>query len=141
MAQGARDASPESSALGVSAARNSAFRRCGHGDLLRGGSDACQVDYEALASVSLGAKRRSTPPAVGFPQKKVFEHELRFARGKRSSARWARYLRIDAVRQRLSSNHLIERPAMRADEIDLCGLDQRVFGCRNGHWTAAMTLT
>jgi hypothetical protein len=139
--RGHRDASPESSALGVSAARNSAFRRCGHGDLLRGGCDACQVDCEALASVSLGAKRRSTPPAVGFPQKKVFEHELRFVRGKRSSARWARYPGIDAVRQRFSSNHLIERPAMRADEIDLCGLDQRVFGCRNGHWTAAMTLT
>ena len=89
----------------------------------------------------LSAKRRTTPPAVGFPQKKIFEDELRFARLKRSSARWARYPGIDAVRQRLSSNHLIERPAMRADEIDLCGLDQRVFGCRNGHRTAVMTLT
>jgi hypothetical protein len=108
LAQGARDASPESSALGVSAARNSAFRRCGHGDLLRGGCDACQLDYKALASVSLGAKRRATPPAVGFLQKKVFERELRLARGKRASARWARYLTIDAIRQSLSSNHLIE---------------------------------
>jgi len=71
------------------------------------------------------------PPAVGFPQKKVFEHELRFAGGKRSSARWTPYLRIDAV-QRLGSNHLIERPAVRADEVDLCGLDQRVFGSGTG---------
>ena len=81
------------------------------------------------------------PPAVGFLQKKVSEHELRFASGKRSSARWAPYLRIDGVRQSLSSNHLIERPAVRADEIDLCGLDQRVFGRRYRHLTAAMTLT
>jgi hypothetical protein len=81
------------------------------------------------------------PPAVGFPQKKVFEDELGFAGRKWSSARWARYPGIDAVRRRLSSNHIIERPAMRADEIDLCGLDERVFGCRNGHWTAATTLT
>ena len=48
------------------------------------------------------------PPAVGFPQKKVFEFELQLARGKRASARWARYLTIDAIRQSLSSNHLIE---------------------------------
>jgi hypothetical protein len=81
------------------------------------------------------------PPAVGFPQKKVFEDELGFAGRKWSSARWARYPGIDAVRQRLSSNHLIERPAMRADEIDLRGLDQRVFGCRHPYWMVAMTLT
>ena len=80
------------------------------------------------------------PPAVGFPQKKVFEHILRFAGGKRSSARWTPYLRIDAVGC-LSSNHLIERPAVRADKIDLCGLDQRVLGRRYRHWTVAMTLT
>ena len=66
----------------------------------------------------LGAlrERRATPPAVGFPQKKVFEHKLRFAGGKRSSAVWTPYLRIDAFRQCLSSNHLIERPAMGADK-------------------------
>ena len=29
------------------------------------------------------------------------------------------------------SVHLIERSAVRADEVDLCGLDQRVFGCRH----------
>ena len=81
------------------------------------------------------------PPAVGFPQKKVFEHELRFSGGKRSSARRARYPRIDAVRQSLSSNHFIKRPAVRTDEIDLCGLDQRVLGCRHRRRTVAMTLT
>jgi hypothetical protein len=80
------------------------------------------------------------PPVVGLPQKKVFEHQLRLAGGKRASARWARYPVIDAVRQSLSSNHLIERPAG-ADEIDLCGLDQRLFGYRHRRWTAAMTLT
>jgi hypothetical protein len=89
----------------------------------------------------LGAERRAMPSAVGFSQEKVFEHELGFAGRKRSSARCTPYPRIDAAQQSLNSNHLIERPAMRADEIDLCGLDQRVFGCRNGHWTAAMTLT
>jgi hypothetical protein len=81
------------------------------------------------------------PPAVGFSQKKVFEHEVRFTGGKWCSARWARYPKIDAVWQSLSSNHLVERPAVRADEVDLCGLNQRVFGCRHRHWTAAMTLT
>ena len=80
------------------------------------------------------------PPAVGFPQKKVFEHELRLASGKRASARWARYPTIDAIRQSLSSNHFVERPAG-ADEIDLCGMDQRVFGCRHRRRTAAVTLT
>ena len=67
------------------------------------------------------------PSGIGFPQKKVFEHELRFARRKRTSAHWARYPTIDAVRQSPSSNHLKERPAMRADEIDLCDLDQGVL--------------
>jgi hypothetical protein len=52
------------------------------------------------------------PSGIGFPQKKVFEHELRFARRKRTSAHWARYPRIDAVRQSSTSNHLKERPAM-----------------------------
>ena len=94
----------------------------------------------------LGALRewRATPPAVGFPQKKVFEHKLRVAGGKRSSARWTPYLRIDAVRQRLSSNHLIERPAMGADKIDLRGPDERVMlslGSRQQRGTAAMTFT
>ena len=65
----------------------------------------------AVTFAGLGAEWRAMPPAVGFPQKKVFECELRLAKGKRSSARWARYPRFDAVRQSLSSNHFIERPA------------------------------
>ena len=84
------------------------------------------------------------PSAVGFPQKKVFEHELSFARRKRTRARWARYPRIDAVRQSPTSNHLKERPAMRTDEIDLCDLDEGValaLGCRQRRGTAGMTLT
>ena len=96
---------------------------------------------DALSFARLGAEPRAMPSAVGFSQEKVFEHELGFAGRKRSSARWARYPTIDAVRQSLSSNHLIERTALRADEIDLCGLDQQVFGCRHRHWTVAMTLT
>jgi hypothetical protein len=93
---------------------------------------------EVLHPPDFGAERRTMPPAIGFPQMKVFEHELGFAGRKRSSACWARYPRIDTIRQSLSS---IERPAVRADEVDLCGLDQRVFGCRRWHWTVAMTLT
>ena len=45
------------------------------------------------------------PSGIGFPQKKVFEHELRFARRKRTSAHWARYPRIDAVRQPTTSKN------------------------------------
>ena len=37
------------------------------------------------------------PTAVGLPEKKIFEHELRFAGGKWSGASQARYLRIDAL--------------------------------------------
>ena len=84
------------------------------------------------------------PSGIGFPQKKVFEHELRFARRKRTSAHWARYPRIDAVRQSSTLNHLKERPAMRTDEIDLCDLDEEVvlaLGCRQRRGTAGMTLT
>ena len=78
------------------------------------------------------------PSAIGFPQKKVFERELSFARRKRTRARWARYPRIDAVRQSSTSNHLKERPAMRTDEIDLCDLDEEValaLGCRQRRGT------
>ena len=39
------------------------------------------------------------PPAVGFPQKKVFERELGFASRKRASARWARYLKTTRPRK------------------------------------------
>jgi hypothetical protein len=84
------------------------------------------------------------PPAVGFPQKKVFEHELRFARRKRTHARWARYPRINAVLQSPTSNYLKERPAMRADEIDLCDLHEGwrlLWVVGNGAGTAGMTLT
>jgi hypothetical protein len=58
--------------------------------------------------------------------------------------RWARYPRIDAVRQSSTSNHLKERPAMRTDEIDLCDLHEEValaLDCRQGRGTAGMTLT
>ena len=37
------------------------------------------------------------PPAIGLPQKKVFEHVLRFPGRKWSSTGWTRYPRIDAV--------------------------------------------
>ena len=43
-----------------------------------------------------------------------------------------------------TSNHLKERPAMRADEIDLCDLHEGVaqaLGCRQRRGTAGMTLT
>jgi hypothetical protein len=84
------------------------------------------------------------PPTVGFPQKKVFEHKLSFARRKRTRAYCERYPRIDAVRQSSTSNHLKERPAMRTDEIDLCDLDEEVvlaLGCRQRRGAAGMTLT
>ena len=92
-------------------------------------------------SASLRAEQGAMPPAVGFAQEKVFQDELRFAGGKRSSAGWACYPGIDTVGQSLSSNHLVERPAVRADEIDLRGLDEQVFAYPHRHWTAAMTLT
>ena len=78
---------------------------------------------DALSFARLGAEPRAMPSAVGFSQEKVFEHELGFAGRERSSARWARYPTIDAVGQSLSSNHLIERTALQADEIDLCAFN------------------
>jgi hypothetical protein len=75
------------------------------------------------------------PSAVGFPEKKVFEDELRFAGRKGSSAGWARYPGIDTVRQSLGPYHFIQRVAVRTGEVDLCGLDDEgtVPAAGDGH--------
>jgi len=81
------------------------------------------------------------PATVGSPQEKVFERELRLTSGKDAGAGWARYPRVGDVGQSRRSDDLIKRPAMRADEINLRGLDEWALGRLQRGGRATVTLT
>jgi hypothetical protein len=55
-----------------------------------------------------------------FPQEKVFEHELPFARWERGVADPARYFKIDGLRARWSFDNLVESEAAFAAEKRNC---------------------
>jgi len=71
-------------------------------------------------------ERQTLPlrPAGGFPIKKIFEGELPLAGGKRSTASWAGYIRVNGLGHSLGLRDFIKRTAVRAGEINLRSLDR-----------------